>query len=192
MSRSATKPTSRRVSTKRAFAYLRVSSDSQVRTDYSDDGLSINAQREGVRDKALQLEAEIVHEFSDPGKSAYVDLHKRTGFLAMLDELKQHNQDPSTRVDYVIVWALSRWARNTIDHWQTREIIRKAGARLVSISEPMAGEDTAAAFLYESMIATHNQFQSMQTSENVKRGLRQKASVGGTFGPAKLGLPQHS
>lgn len=37
------------------------------------------------------------------------------------------------------------------------------------------------------MLATQNQFQSMQTSENVKRGLKQKASVGGTFGPAKLG-----
>ena len=173
--------------TSRAFAYLRVSSDSQVRTDYSDDGLSIAAQREGAGDKAAQLKADIVAEFSDPGRSAYVDLHKRTGFLEMLDELKLRNLDPSTRVDYVIVWSLSRWARNSVDHWQTRDIVRKAGARLISISEPMAGEDTAAAFLYESMIATQNQFQSMQTSENVKRGLRQKASVGGTFGPARLG-----
>jgi site-specific DNA recombinase len=49
------------------------------------------------------------------------------------------------------------------------------------------GDDSAAAFFYESMIATQNQFQSMQTSENVKRGLHQKASVGGTYGPAPLG-----
>jgi site-specific DNA recombinase len=173
--------------TKRAFSYLRVSSDGQVKTDYSDEGLSINAQREGVREKALSLDAEIAGEFSDPGRSAYVDLHKRTGFLAMLDELKQRNRHASTRVDYVIVWALSRWARNTVDHWQTRAIIREAGARLVSITEPMAGEDSAAAFLYESMIATHNQFQSMQTGENVKRGLKQKASVGGTYGWAPVG-----
>jgi site-specific DNA recombinase len=173
--------------TKRAFSYLRVSSDGQVKTDYSEDGLSIDAQRQGAGDKALSLDAEIVGEFSDPGRSAFVDLHKRTGFLAMLDELKERNRHVSTRVDYVIVWALSRWARNTIDHWQTRQIIREAGARLISITEPMAGEDSAAAFLYESMIATHNQFQSMQTSENVKRGLKQKASVGGTYGPARFG-----
>ena len=173
--------------TKRAFAYLRVSSDAQTRTDYSDEGLSINAQREGVRDKALSLDAEIVGEFSDPGKSAYVELHKRTGFLAMLDELRQRNRHVSTRVDYVIVWSLSRWARNTVDHWQTRKIVSEAGARLISITEPMAGEDSAAAFLYESMIATHNQFQSMQTGESVRRGLKQKASVGGTGGWAPLG-----
>ena len=173
--------------TKRAFAYLRVSSDGQVKTDYSEDGLSIDAQRSGATEKAQGLDAEIVAEFSDPGRSAYVDLHKRTGFLTMLDELKRRNARPATRVDYVIVWSLSRWARNTVDHWQTRKIVSEAGARLISITEPMAGEDSAAAFLYESMIATQNQFQSMQTSENVKRGLKQKASVGGTYGWAHLG-----
>jgi site-specific DNA recombinase len=170
----------------RAFAYLRVSSEGQ-KTDYSEDGLSIDAQREGVKDKAAQLGAEIVGEFSDPGKSAFTELNKRTGFLAMLEELTERNNDPATRVDFVIVWALSRWSRNTVDHWQTRQTVRQAGARLISITEPMAGEDSAAAFLYESMIATHNQFQSMQTSENVKRGMHQKASVGGTIGPAPLG-----
>jgi site-specific DNA recombinase len=173
--------------TKRAFAYLRVSSDGQVKTDYSEDGLSIDAQREGAAEKALGLDAVVVSEFGDPGRSAFVDLHKRTGFLEMLDELKRRNEHASTRVDYVIVWSLSRWARNTVDHWQTRKIVSEAGARLISITEPMAGEDSAAAFLYESMIATHNQFQSMQTSENVKRGLKQKASVGGTYGQAPFG-----
>jgi site-specific DNA recombinase len=149
--------------TARAFAYLRVSSEGQVRTDYSDDGLSIDAQREGAEEKAVQLAAQIVREYSDPGRSAYVDLHKRTGFLEMLDELKRRNEHDSTRVDFVIVWSLSRWARNQRDHWQTRELVRQAGAKLISITEPMIGDDSAAAFLYESMIATQNQFQSMQT-----------------------------
>ncbi len=175
------------LATTRAFAYLRVSSEGQVRTDYSDDGLSIDAQREGAEEKAASLEAAIVREFSDPGRSAFVDLHKRTGFLEMLDELKRRNEHDSTRVEYVIVWSLSRWARNQRDHWQTRELVRQAGAKLISMTEPMIGDDSAAAFLYESMIATQNQFQSMQTSESVKRGLRQKASVGGTYGPAPLG-----
>jgi site-specific DNA recombinase len=184
---SLTKAAPPAAATARAFAYLRVSSEGQTKTDYSDDGLSIDAQREGTVDKAGQLDAEIVCEFSDPGRSAYLDLHLRTGFLTMLDELKRRNEHASTRVDYVIVWALSRWARNQRDHWQTRELVRHAGAKLVSITEPMIGEDSAAAFLYESMIATQNQFQSMQTSENVKRGMRQKAMVGGTIGVARFG-----
>jgi site-specific DNA recombinase len=173
--------------TARAFSYLRVSSDDQVRTDYSDDGLSIAAQREGAEEKAAELPAEIVREFSDPGRSAYVDLHKRTGFLTMLDELKRCNEHASTRVDYVIVWKLSRWARNQRDHWLTRELVREAGARLISICEPMIGENTPAAFFAESIIAAQNQYESMVTGENVKRGLRQKASLGGTYNYAPLG-----
>src|SRR5687768_15529688 len=92
--------------TKRAFIYLRVSSDGQV-TDYSRDGLSIDAQREAAEDKAAHLDAEIVGQYSDPGRSAFVDLHKRTDFLEMLEELKRCNQHPSTRIDYVIVWSLN-------------------------------------------------------------------------------------
>jgi site-specific DNA recombinase len=173
--------------TKRAFLYLRVSSEAQARTGYEADGLSISAQREAGEDKAHQLEAEVVGEFSDAGKSAFVDLHKRTDFLAMLNELKRCNKHEATRVDFVIVWTLSRWARNTVDHWQTRKMVSDTGARLVSISEPMAGEDTASGFLYEGMVVTYNQYQSMLTSEGVKRGLLQKAKEGGTFGPARLG-----
>ena len=59
--------------TKRAFDYLRVSGGPrQTKTDYDPEGLSIGAQREAALDKALQLDADIVREFSDPGKSAYV------------------------------------------------------------------------------------------------------------------------
>ncbi len=173
--------------TARAFDYLRVSSNSQVKTDYDPDGLSINAQREAAEDKARQLSAEIAGEFSDPGRSAYVDLHKRTGFLEMLDELKRRNEHEATRVDYVIVWSLSRWARNQKDYWQTRELVRKAGAKLVSVSEPMIGDDSAAGFFTESIIAAKNQYESMQTSENVKRSIYQKAKNGGTYGWTRLG-----
>lgn len=167
---------------KRAITYLRVSSEGQVQTNYDTDGLSIGAQREASGDKAKHLKAEIVAEFTDPGRSAYVDLHKRTGFLAMLEELKERNQHAATRIDYVIVWSLNRWARNTIDHWQTRKLVKETGAQLISISEPMAGEDTASGFLYEGIVVTYNQYQSMLTGESVTRGLREKASRGGTYG----------
>ncbi len=172
---------------RRAFAYLRVSSEGQVNTDYSRDGLSINAQREAAEDKAAQLKAKVVREFSDPGRSAFVDLHKRTDFLEMLDELKRCNQHDSTRIDYVIVWALNRWARNQLDHWQTRELVKQAGARLISITEPMIGDDTPESFYMEGMFALNNQYESMKTGRNVKNGLYQKAKGGGTYGWAPIG-----
>jgi site-specific DNA recombinase len=172
---------------KRAFAYGRVSSDGQVQTGYSPDGLSIDSQRAEADRKAEQLDAKIVRFFRDPGKSAYVDLHKRTDFLEMLDELKRCNQHQATRIDYVIVWASSRWARDMRDHFDAHDLVRAAGARLVSITEPMIGEDTPEAFYMEGMFALNNQYESMRTGRAVKGGLYRKATVGGSYGGRRLG-----
>jgi site-specific DNA recombinase len=173
--------------TKRAFAYLRVSSESQVNTGFTRDGLSIDAQREHAETKAQQLDAEIMRFFLDPGKSAYVDLHKRTDFLEMLAELKRRNEHAASRIDYVIIWATDRWARNTVDHFQTHDLVKAAGARLVSITEPMIGEGTPESFYFEGMQAVNNQYESMKTSRRVKGGIYQKAKVGGSYGLARLG-----
>jgi DNA invertase Pin-like site-specific DNA recombinase len=172
---------------KRAFSYLRVSSPSQAKTDYLKDGLSIEVQRGGAEDKSEQLDASIEHEFVDPGKSAFTDLHKRTDFLAMLDQLKRCNENEATFIHYVIIWNLSRWARNVEDHFRTREMVRQTGAQLVSIVEPMIGEDTPESFYMEGMMAVNNEYESRKTSRNVKGSLRQKASLGGTYGWARLG-----
>ena len=172
---------------KRAFVYLRVSSDGQVNTGYGRDGLSIDAQREAAEGRVAQLNAAIVREFSDPGKSAFVDLHRRVGFLEMLDELKRCNEHASTRIDYVVVWHSSRWARNTQDHFRTHDLVREAGARLISITEPLIGDDTPESFWMEGMMAVNNQYESMKTSRGVKGGLYQKAKVGGSYGGRRLG-----
>jgi site-specific DNA recombinase len=144
-------------------------------------------QRGGAEDKSAQLDAAIEHEFVDPGKSAFTDLHKRTDFLDMLDELKRCNESEATFIHYVIIWNLSRWARNVEDHFRTRELVRKTGAQLVSIVEPMIGEDTPESFYMEGMMAVNDEYESRKTSRNVKGSLRQKASLGGTYGWARLG-----
>ena len=65
--------------------------------------------------------------------------------------------------------------------------MRKAGARLVSITEPMIGEDTPESFYMEGMFALNNQYESMKTGRNVKSGQYQKAKAGGTYGGYRLG-----
>ena len=187
---SLTKPTTSNptlAATARAFAYLRVSSDSQVNTGYSRDGLSIDAQREAAEDKATQLGAVIERVFVDPGKSAFVDLQKRVEFLEMLDEIKRRNQHKTTRIDYVIVWATSRWARDIRVHFDAHNLVKAAGARLVSITEPMIGEDTPESFFMEGMFAINNQYESMKTGRNVSSGIYQKAKTGGSYGARRLG-----
>lgn len=129
----------------------------------------------------------MVRKFTDPGKSAFVDLHKRTAFLEMLDELKRCNQHETTRIDYIIIWSTSRWARSVEDHFRTHKLVREAGAKLISITEPMIGENTPESFFMEGMFALNNQYESMKTGRNVQGGLYQKAKAGGSYGGFRIG-----
>ena len=180
-------PTEAPTRTKRALSYLRVSSEGQVNTDYVRDGLSIEVQRDKRDIKAAELGAEIVEEFPDPGKSAYVDLHKRKEFLRMLEKLKEYNANSATFIDYVIFLDLSRFARNAEDHFRCRRMIMETGARFVSIYEPMVGEDTPEAFVMEGWIAVNNQYESMKISRRARQGLHKKATFGGSGGGRRLG-----
>jgi site-specific DNA recombinase len=49
---------------KRAVLYLRVSTPSQVNTDYNPEGISIPAQRQACEQTAAQLGATIVGEYA--------------------------------------------------------------------------------------------------------------------------------
>jgi site-specific DNA recombinase len=173
--------------TKRALSYLRVSSEGQVNTDYVRDGLSIEVQRDKRDIKAAELDAMIAEEFVDPGKSAWVDLHKRKAFLDLLAKLEEYNANPATFIDYVIFLDLSRWTRSAEDHFRCRRLVRETGARLVSILEPMVGEDTPEAFMMEGWLAINNEYESMKISRRARLGIHKKASFGGTYGWARLG-----
>ncbi len=173
--------------TKRALSYLRVSSEGQVNTDYVRDGLSIEVQRDKRDSKAAELDAEVVEEFVDPGRSAWVDLHKRKEFLRLLERLREYNAHPGTFIDYVMFLDLSRWTRSAEDHFRCRRLVRETGARLVSIHEPMVGEDTPEAFVMEGWLAVNNEYESMKISRKARLGIHKKASYGGSYGGRRLG-----
>src|SRR3954463_9386115 len=96
-------------SRKRAFSYLRVSSAGQVNTDYDPEGISLPAQRAAIQRRAAELDAEIVAEFVEPGRSA-TTVDGRPVFQDMMARLKAESG-----IDYVIVYARSRLHRNSID-----------------------------------------------------------------------------
>jgi len=160
--------------------YLRVSSPGQVRTDYDPEGLSIPAQRQACERKARELGAEVVREYVEPGFSAG-SLVKRRRFREMVDEVRE-----LADIDVVIVWSVARWARNQEDHWVARGLVRRAGAKLVSVKEPI-GEETAHGVLLEGVMAAYAESQRIDISEEVTRGIRRKIEVGGTHGRAPIG-----
>jgi site-specific DNA recombinase len=165
---------------KRAVIYLRVSSAGQVNTDYDPEGLSIPAQREACKRYAERHGAVVVREYVEPGVSGG-SLLKRAAFQRMIEETAELRD-----VDLVIVWSVSRWARNQEDHWVARGLVTKAGAKLVSVKEPI-GEETSHGILLEGVMAAAAAARRIEISEEVKRGIKRKVEVGGTNGLAPIG-----
>src|SRR3954453_23302037 len=83
---------------KRAVLYLRVSTPSQVHTDFNPEGISIPAQREAACRNAAELGAAVVDEFVEPGRTA-TSVDKRPVFQEMLARLRTEKC-----VDYIIVY----------------------------------------------------------------------------------------
>src|SRR3954447_7289952 len=94
-------------SSKRALLYLRVSTPSQVNTDYNPEGISIPAQREAGERKARELHAEVVDEYVEPGRMG-TKIEKRPVFREMVAPVKARRD-----VDYVIVYHFNRIFRNS-------------------------------------------------------------------------------
>ncbi len=164
---------------KRALVYLRVSTPSQVNTDYDPEGISIPAQREACDRKAAELGIEILDEYVEPGRSA-TSMDKRPVFQAMLERIKSQRD-----VDFVIVYELSRMNRNRIDDALVLMSLRQYKVALISATENI--DDTPVGQLTHGILAAFNEFRSAKDGADIKYKMGEKAKRGGTLGRARLG-----
>jgi DNA invertase Pin-like site-specific DNA recombinase len=165
--------------TKRAVLYLRVSSPAQVNTDYNPEGISIPAQREACERKAEALDAQIVGEYVEPGRTA-TSIEKRPVFQEMLARIKTDKD-----VDYVIVYHFSRIFRNAVDAAITKRDLSKVGARIISTVLHL--DDSPESQMVETIMHAVDQYQSQASGADVRYKMSQKAKSGGTISQAKLG-----
>ena len=161
-------------------AYLRVSSPGQVKTDYNPEGISIPAQREKIHDRGHELNSNKVAEFIDPGRTA-TTIDERPEFQDMISYIREH---PNVR--YVIVYMLSRFARNRVDDAIMVATLEKYGVRLISAVEKNI-DDTPTGRMLHGMIAVINEYSSNQSAEDIKYKMGQKAKNGGTITRAPVG-----
>lgn len=107
---------------KKAIAYIRVSTDKQ-----SQDGTSLNRQREQVEKYASFLDTEVTI-LQDDGVSGFKD--NRPGYLKLIEKCQ------SGEVDTVIIPDLSRLSRKTSTIlWFIEKIADKKGINLISLKE---------------------------------------------------------
>lgn len=163
----------------RAVLYLRVSTPSQVNTDYDPEGISIPAQRIACERKAAELGAEVAREFVEPGRTA-TTIDRRPSFQEMLAWIKQDKN-----VKYLVVYHFNRVFRNSVDAGITKRELAKVGCRLVSASFDM-GEGPEASMV-ETILSAVDQYQSEASGADISYKMGQKAKIGGTLGRTRLG-----
>ena len=88
-------------------------------------------------------------------------------------------------VDAVVVHKIDRLARNMEDHVTIRALLRRRGVALVSVTENV--EETASGRLVEGIHALVAELYSANLASEIKKGLTQKAKMGGFPHGAPLG-----
>lgn len=160
-----------------AVVYLRVSSDGQMNKAHDPEGYSIPGQREACQHRAKLLKANVAAEYVEYGVTGRNV--RRPALQRMLAELEL------LRPAFVIVYDISRLARNRLDDANLLLRIEQTGARLVSVLENI--DATPAGRLTHGVLAAVNEFRSAGDAEKVKMGLTRKHGDGGTIGCAPIG-----
>jgi site-specific DNA recombinase len=160
-----------------AVLYLRVSSAGQVNKGFDPEGYSIPSQREACERHAQGLGAEVIAQYVEPGKTGTST--NRPALQKMLTELAE------LRPTYVIVYDLSRIARNDFDALDLLRKIEQHGCKLESTLERI--DDTPAGKLLYTVMAGVNAFRSRGDALKVKAGMQRKHATGGTVGRARIG-----
>lgn len=142
---------------KTAYIYARFSSDQQREE-------SIDAQLRACREYCKKNDIQILQEYTDEAKSGTTD--KRPRFQDMFKDLHRG-------VDYIIVHKFDRFSRDRYDTAYYRRLIKKAGAQLVSVLEPL--DNSPESIILESMLTGMAEYYSRNLAREVLKGLTETA-----------------
>ncbi len=160
-----------------AVIYLRVSTKEQAAKDETGEGYSIPAQREACIRHIAERGWNLAGEFTDAGESA------RTADRPMLKALLHRVAEGG--IGAVVVHKIDRLARSMEDHVAIRAALRHAGVQLVSVTENI--EETASGRLVEGIHALMAEFYSANLAGEIRKGMTQKAKMGGWPSRAPIG-----
>ena len=158
----------------KCYIYTRVSTELQL------DGYSLEAQKERLRSEAKHRGMKVVGEYSDEGKSGK-NINGRPEFKRMLEDIKSGKDD----VQYVLVFKLSRFGRNTADTLNSLQYMEDYGVNLLCVED---GIDSAGAAgkLMISVLAAVAEIERENIKDQTMAGRQQKARDGlwnGGFAP---------
>jgi site-specific DNA recombinase len=161
--------------TKKAVAYIRVSSVTQI------DGHSLDAQERLSLELCKNRGWQVVRVYREEGKSAHVDsISKRPAFRQLLEDAAKR------QFVVVVVHTLDRWARNMRISLEAIKILEQYQVGLVPITEQLDWS-TPEGRLTAHMLGGMAQFYSESLGKHVLKGLSQRAYEGKHTGGIPFG-----
>lgn len=145
-----------------AIAYYRYSSAAQ-------DSISIERQRDAVREYAAERGLTIIKEYADEARSGTDN--DRPGFQQMLTEVFQ------LKPAWLLLWSSSRLGRDVVDVRQAKKLLRMAGCYYDYVSEATPSFTPDGEFM-DTLIDANNQKYSYTMSADIIAGNEKKAKMG--------------
>lgn len=155
---------------KTCYIYTRVSTAIQV------DGYSLDAQKDRLYKEAEHRGYKVIGEYSDEGHSGK-NIKGRPGFQKMLDDIRTAKERP----DYVYVFKLSRFGRNTADTLSSLQFLEDYGVSLLCVEDSIDSAGAAGKLLI-AVYAAVAEAERENIHSQTMAGRWQKAKEGGWNG----------
>lgn len=161
---------------KTAACYIRVSTDEQ--TEYSPD-----SQLKIIRDYAFKHDISLLEEyiFAEDGGKSGKNMAKRTEFMRLISLTKKKPKP----FDIILVWKFSRFARNQEESIVLKSMLKKNDIDVVSVSESLPEGPFGS--LVERIIEWSDEYYLINLAQEVKRGMKERASRGLPVCPPPIG-----
>ncbi len=147
-----------------AVIYVRVSDQRQA------ENLSLATQLRTCEEYCRRQGFEVLERFKEQGESA------KTADRTELQKLLQYCRTHKGKVQFVVVFNLTRFAREKYDHFALRAHLKSLGISLRSATEPI--DDTATGKLMEGVLAAFAQFDNDCRSDRTRAGMRAALELG--------------
>ena len=147
-----------------AVIYTRVSTKGQT------ENLSLPTQLKTCEEYCERQGLEVIASFREEGESA------KTADRTQLQKLLTFCRANKGRVQFVVVYNLTRFAREKYDHFALRAHLKSLGISLRSATEPI--DDTSTGKLMEGVLAAFAQFDNDVRSERTRGGMRAALELG--------------
>jgi site-specific DNA recombinase len=141
-----------------AVIYVRVSTKEQT------ENLSLPTQLRACEEYCRREGYEVLERFTEQGESAKTT--DRTELQRLLNYCRTHKG----KVHFVVVYNITRFAREKYDHFALRALLKSLGISLRSATEPI--DDTSTGKLMEGVLAAFAQFDNDVRADRTRAGMR--------------------